>query len=190
MKRLFPPFCVLLLSLLLFSSIASAYKPGDTVHIVYNPNVSVGTKPKFIRYTITDSDGKVTYEEDHSLTYLKEIGWGGSAFAWYDYYDFRVPAFAKPGTWHIQGRLFSEALWIIEVPDLFPLEQDFTVEKTNFIDNLFAPFYFTYDGGFMTGRISGCLPFHPLLLIIILGVVIIGILLVKIVINVIVQKKN
>lgn len=166
--------------------LAQAYKPGDTIHVVYSPHVNVGMKPKFVRYTLFDPDNNVVYEEDHGLAYVRLLP-PGIFWEWSDEYDIRVQAFSAPGTWRVEGRLFSEALWIIELPDLFPLRQEFEVEEVSFFENLLAPCYFTYDGGVLMGRVSGVFPVHPLLIIIVVGVLIFVLLFVKLFIDMIVS---
>jgi len=182
-------FVVILISPSICVSV-EAYKPGDSIHFTYNPHINVGTKPKFIRYTLFDPTGNVVYEEDHPLTYVKEIIPIIGPWVWFDEYDIKIAGFSAPGTWKLQGRLFSEALWIIEVPDLFPFSQEYQVEEVSLIDNLLAPWYISLDMGFFIGRKSIALPVHPMLIGIIIGIVIALILIVKIVINIAVPSNG
>jgi hypothetical protein len=140
-------------------------------------------KPKFVRWTLFDPDGNNVYEEDHQLTHRKEIVFWGIAWEIYDSYQIRVPSFAKAGEWKLSGRVFSEALWIIEDPALIPYEIKFNVKEVGFIENLLAPWYFTNDMGFFAGRVSFSLPFHPYLILIIIGLLVGVILIVRLFVN-------
>lgn len=185
-------FLIIMVLFLNLASVASAYKPGDTLTFKYpesGPTISLpNIKPKFVRWTLFDPKGNVVFEEDHELTYRADIGFPplASIWVWYDEYSIRVPSFAEPGTWKITGNLHNEMLFVIELPELLPYEKEFEVEQTSFWENLLAPWYFTYDGGIMMGRISGSLPVHPYLIFILIGVIVGLILLVKIFINILV----
>lgn len=176
--------------LFFFVSSVQAYKPGDEIHVTYDPHLNIATKPKFVRYTLFDPAGGVVFEEDHQLTFVKQLDPFGIFWVWSDEYDIRVPAFAMVGEWKIQGKLFSEALRFIELPDLFPIEKKFMVEETGFFENLLAPWYFTYDGGIMVGRTSLSSPVHPLLILIVIAIIIILIFVVKMSIDVLIPKKG
>ena len=172
----------LFLFLLVFSSVASAtYGPGDTVHLRY-PESGMQTvfleRPKYVRYTMYDSTDTVVYEVDHDVIYVHDLGFG-IGYQWYDEYDMMIPNFPTPGNWKITGRLYSELLWVIDDPGLFPFETEFQVREGTLFENLLAPSYFTWDMGMMGGRISFSLPFHWSLLLIGIVVIIIAIIAIK-----------
>ena len=173
---------LLFLFLFVFSSFASAtYGPGDSVHLRYPESgmqIVLFEKPKYVRYTMYDSTDTVVYEVDHDLVYLHDLGFG-IGYQWYDEYDMAIPGFPTPGEWKVEGRLYSELLWVIDDPGLFPFETEFYVEEGSLIKNLFAPSYFTWDMGMAGGRISLALPFHWSLLLIGIVVVIIMIIAIK-----------
>jgi len=162
------------ISIFIFSNVASAaYGPADEVHLRYPESgmqIVFLEKPKFVRYTIYDSTDTILYEVDHDLIYLHDLGFG-LGYQWYDEYDMTIPGFPTSGEWKITGRLYSELLWVIEDPAIFPFETEFMVEDGTLTENLLAPSYFTWDMGIIGGRISFSLPFHWSLLII--GIVII-----------------
>lgn len=168
-------------------SITGVFKPGDTMAVRYPQSgtaMALFEKPKFVRWTLFDPAGEVIFEEDHALTYLRETVMWGVAWEFYDEYSLRVPAFATPGTWKISGRVYSEFLWVIEDPGIFTLEYTFTVKEVGFLENLLAPCYFTWDMGLIGGRVSGSLPFHPYLVLIIIGMLVAVIVLMRVVVNV------
>lgn len=184
--------CIIILSFLV-PSLASAgstettYKPGDTISVRYPSSgnmIVVLEKPKFVRWTLFDPDGNNMYEEDHQFTYRKEIVFWGIAWEVYDSYQIRVPAFSKAGEWKLSGRVFSEALWIIEDPALIPYEFKFQVKEVSFFENLLAPFYFSQDMGFFAGRVSFSLPFHPYLILIMIGLLVAVILIMRFIVNI------
>ena len=159
---------------------ADTYSTGDTVFVRYPSSgysYTVLEKPKFVRYTLKDPSDSIVYEEDHDVTYLKDLGFG-LAWEFYDEYTFRIPSFPQAGTWKVEGRLFSE-LWIIEDPALFPLSYEFEVEESPLLENLFAPWYFTLDMGFIFGRVSGSLPVHWSIIVAFLIAVVVAILFVR-----------
>lgn len=183
----------LLLLFFLLPTIVSAttFKPGDTLSPRF-PQSGMATiileKPKYVRWTLFDPNDNVVFEEDHELTYLKEtIGWG-IAWEFYDQYSIRVPAFAVAGEWKISGRVFSEFLWVIEDPSIGAIDYRFQVEDVSFVENLFAPWYYTTDAGFFAGRMNLSLPFHPYLIFIVIGAIIAIILIVRFVINIAVKN--
>ena len=173
---------LLFVFLFVFSGVASAaYGPGDTVHLRY-PESGMGLvlfeKPKYVRYTLFDSTNTIVYEVDHDVIYVHDLGLG-LAYDWYDEYDMTIPSFPTSGEWKIEGRLYSELLWVIDDPGLFPYVTNFYVEEGNLIENLLAPSYFTWDMGMIGGRISFALPFHWSLIIIALAIIIIIIIAIK-----------
>ena len=172
---------LLFLFLFVFSGVASAaYGPGDAVHLKYpesGTQIVFLERPKYVRYTMYDSTNTVVYEVDHDLIYVHDLGFG-LGYQWYDEYDMAIPGFPIPGEWKITGRLYSELLWIIDDPAIFPFETEFYVEEGNIMENLLAPSYLTWDMGMAGGRISLALPFHWSLLLI--GIVIIAVIIIAI----------
>lgn len=173
---------LLFLFLLVFSGVASAaYGPGDTVHLRYPESgmqIVILERPKYVRYTLFDSTDTIVYEVDHDVIYVHDLGFG-LGYQWYDEYDITIPSFPVPGEWKVTGRLYSELLWVIDDPAIFPFETEFHVEEGNLLENLLAPSYFTWDMGLAGGRISFALPFHWSLLLIGIVVIIIMIIAIK-----------
>jgi len=173
---------LLFLFLFVFSGFASAtYGPGDAVHLRYPESgmqVVLLEKPKYVRYTLFDSTDTIVYEVDHDVIYVHDLGFG-LGYSWYDEYDMAIPGFPTPGEWKITGRLYSELLWVIDDPAVFPFETEFYVEEGNLMENLLAPSYFTLDMGVTGGRISLALPFHWSLLLVGIVAIIIIIIAIK-----------
>jgi hypothetical protein len=156
----------LILVFFLIMPTSVAYTAGDVIEMRL-PSSGTGyalLKPKFYRYTLFDPDGIVVYEEDHDLVYLHQ----DNMLLWrfYDTYAIKIPSFPKEGKWKLSGRLFGEALIIIDIPDPFTTDKYFDVESSGLIDSLLAPWYFTLDAGPTGGRFSGGLPFHWILIVI------------------------
>lgn len=170
------------LFLFVFSGVASAaYGPGDAIPLRYPESgmqIVLFERPKYVRYTMYDSTDTVVYEVDHDLIYVHDLGFG-IGYEWYDEYDMAIPGFPTPGEWKVTGRLYSELLWIIDDPAIFPFETEFQVKEGTFMDSLLAPSYFTWDMGMAGGRVSLALPFHWSLLLIGIVIIIIVIIAIK-----------
>lgn len=189
----FLAFILLIPSLVSASTLPGEYKPGDEIRFKYpesGPTFSlpgsifgiiggITSEPKFVRWSLIDPTGNVVYEEDHDLTFKKRVIPIIGPWIWYDEYSIHVPAFAMAGTWKMKGTLFNNLLFIIQCPELFPYEKQFTVKETGIVENLLAPWYYSFDMGFFGGRFSGSLPIHPFLILGIIVAIIAVILIIR-----------
>ena len=177
-----------LLCLTAFAPLVSAttYTTGETV-TTRSPASGMGysliTKPKYMEYTLVNPAGDIVYQADRELIYVNPI-LGPVGYEFYDEYSIQVPGFPMGGTWKIQKRLYTEFLVFLNLPASIPDEYSFTVvPEEDIFTNLLAPYYITFDLGMILGRISTSIPFHPLLILLIIAIIIVAILLVKVLIN-------
>jgi len=174
-------FIIMLLLFIVSATIVSAetYTSGDNVHVRYPASgmlTDILEEPKFVRYTVFNPEGLVVYEVDHDVTFKQQTALGTS-WKWYDEIDIIVPGFAQPGSWKIEGRLWSTFFSIITSPSLSVYEKTFEVTQPDLWTSLTAPFYYTIDMGPAAGRFNLLLPVHPYLIVALAMAFIVGLLI-------------